>query len=426
MGPLALLLLGCRPGVIDLSVEVSEAVSTVVTVHWQTDDQTRGYVEHGLTDRYGQRTPLTAEGTVHSALLLGLHADEQYHLRVVLDSGEFSNDAVVTTGSLPSALPELILEGDPGSWSGYVPVPIIGNTTAAVIIDQDGEIVWYALSDPMEGAEDQGGRRVLLSRDGEGVYANQIGTEGKSQIHWWSWDGSEQRTLDVLDHNHDFVERADGSLTAMRYELRDGLTADRITRVDLDGSLTDLWSVHDHLTPDRIPDSGSWTHANALDLDEDSDALYLGMLKINSIVRLKSGGTEIDWILGDERYGFSDFTYTEGSTPFERQHQLQLVEDDQLLVFDNHPSDRTRVVEYQLDLEQRRIEEVWSHTPDPPLEVYALGDVDRRRDGSTFINWSTAGILELIDEEGESMWRLSTSLGYAFGYGTAVDTLQAE
>jgi hypothetical protein len=44
-------------------------------------------------------------------------------------------------------------------------------------------------------------------------------------------------------------------------------------------------------------------------------------------------------------------------------------------------------------------------------------------DGATFINWSTAGRLELVSAEGELLWSLATELGYAFGYGTPVPTL---
>ncbi|MDP6931811.1 MAG: fibronectin type III domain-containing protein, partial [Myxococcota bacterium] len=91
---------------VDVTATVSEAIPTVVTVSWTTEETTRGQVEFGATDAYGQITPLEAEPSkTHSHLLLGLKADTEVHYRVVDQGGEItSDDGTVTTGYLPTDL----------------------------------------------------------------------------------------------------------------------------------------------------------------------------------------------------------------------------------------------------------------------------------------------------------------------------------
>lgn len=434
MTGLFLLLTACRPTLSerDITVTVSDAVSTVVTASWRTDGDTRGWVEYGPDEGYGQQTPTTASGTDHSVQLLGLRADTTYHLRVVTDDGYTSDDLTVTTGALPNALPTLLVEGEPGAWSGFTPLAVIGVTNAAIIVDSAGEIVWYWLHPAdEEGFESTGGRRVALAPSGDGVFVNQIGSQGQARLHRVSWDGSEVVTLSVPDHNHDFVPMPDDGAVALFYDRTqqdDGsrLIGDKVSRVAPDGTITDLWSANAHLSPQADPpNSGSWVHANALDVADDGETFYMGMRNLSSIARLTDGGTQLDWILGDPRYGFSDFSFADGAEPFNGQHQFEFLSEDRLLVFDNNPSGTSsRVVEYQLYLDSMVAEQVWEH--DIGKAVYALGEAARLPDEATFLNLSTLGVLLVIDSSGQRQWRASLSLGYALGYGVPVDTLYSE
>jgi hypothetical protein len=55
--------------------------------------------------------------------------------------------------------------------------------------------------------------------------------------------------------------------------------------------------------------------------------------------------------------------------------------------------------------------------------TFVLGEPTRFDDGSTFINWSTAGQLERVSEEGEQLWKLNSNAGFAFGFHTQVENL---
>jgi hypothetical protein len=399
---------------------VSEEITTVVHVSWKTPAAADARVEFGLTESYGMQTPVST-GLQHRVPLLGLRADETYHYRIVdAEGGALSEDQTVTTGSLPNALPAFQVTGDSASWSGYVPVPLLGSSNMVVILDSQGEIVWYQ-SPPEETAGERGGRRALIGQDGSGVFYNQIGERSEAGVMWSDWSGELQRYTDVPSHNHDFVELEDGELLVMRYERRevDGadVMGDRVSRVAVDGTITDVWSAFDEMEAPPNPGNGSWTHANALDLSD--DGFYLGMREVSSIFHIREG-EGITWGLGDSEE--ATVQVADAADAFEMQHQFEFF-DDRLLVFDNNPSNVSRVMEYALSDSGEVEGVVWSYIPDPRLEVYALGDVQRMDDGATFINWSTAGRLELVSAEGELLWSLATELGYAFGYGTPVPTL---
>ena len=75
-------------GIHDVEAEVSDTISTVVSVEWQTDEPTRGYVEYGLTEKLGETTPKTQKKSKKSrTTLLGLKPNTRYHYRVVAETG---------------------------------------------------------------------------------------------------------------------------------------------------------------------------------------------------------------------------------------------------------------------------------------------------------------------------------------------------
>ena len=76
----------------------------------------------------------------------------------------------------------------------------------------------------------------------------------------------------------------------------------------------------------------------------------------------------------------------------------------------------SRAVEYTLDLEQRRAELAWEHFDHPPVYIISGGDVTRLPGGTTLVTWSSAGMLDEVDETGHVLWRLYTRVGYGFGF----------
>ena len=398
-------------------------------VTWTTEEPSIGYVEYGPTEAMELSTPLEAkEREEHTLDLLGLKPDTVYHFRVVTwdgDDAAASEIATIRTGDLPTGMPRLQLEG-----SGHdqlTLVPVLGRTTAALVVDPDGDIVWYHTDD-----RELDFYRVRLARDGKSILYNAASVSGDpaddSELVRVALDGSSTSSIAVPLLAHDFVEHADGTLGAIVVEYRDfegkQLRGDKIVEVTKDGEQTTVWSAWDCFDPSQWQGddiSHGWTFANALDYDPKEDAYYLGMRNFSSIVKIDRASGECEWVIG---LSAPTIEFAPGSARFLHQHQFEL-RGDHLLVMDNdgNPGNSSRVIEYQIDFDAGVATEIWSYSANPTVYTFVLGEPVRMDDGSTFINWSAAGQMERVSEDGESLWKLNSGAGFAFGFHTSAPNL---
>jgi hypothetical protein len=406
-----------------VSAEVSETISTVVHVRWSTDDPAVGYVEYGPSPSLEFRTPLEpAAATQHAQVLLGLKADTEYHYRVVVGD-ESSAIGTIRTGDLPLGMPPLTQGGsEPGRQEEMVLTPVLGASTAVVILDRDGDIVWYHSDDRALDFY-----RARLSVDRTALLYNAASVSGDpsdaSEIVRVALDGSGSTSIAVPLLAHDFVEHPDGTLGTMVVEYGDfegtTLRGDSIVEIDREGNQTTIWSSWDCFDPADTPGDDidlGWTFANALDYDPKEGAYYLGMRNFSSIAKIDRATGVCEWVLG--LYG-GTFDFAPGSARFLHQHQFQL-DDSRIVIFDNDglPGDVSRVLEYELDFDSMVATQVWSYVSDPEVFTFVLGEPIRLGNGDTFITWSAAGQLERVSPEGTSLWKVNSGAGHAFGFAT--------
>ncbi len=418
---------GCGSGDVaidSLDARVSEAISTVVTVSWNTDTEASGYVEYGSADgAFDQATPVELVPALeHSVHVLGLRANTDYFMRVVLsdeDGGGVSETMLVTTGGLPVDLPTLTVSGSGND--RYMVLPLIGTTTGPVIVDPEGEYVWYHIDDSNLDVY-----RARLSNDGESLLYNAASVSGDpaadSRLVRVALDGSWESTIPIPLLAHDFVELPDGTIAAIVVEYRDyegaDLRGDSIVEVAPDGTQTTVWSAWDCYDPDVTgvdPEYG-WTFANAMDYDPDEDAYYLSLRNFSSIVKIDRTSGECLWALGGT---VGTVSITADSDIFLHEHQFEF-RDGAVLVFDNDGASGTtsRVLEYSFDEQAGTAEQIWSYTPDPSIYSWVLGDVARMENGDTFVTWSVKGQVERVSQDLQVGWQLNTDLGYALGFDT--------
>ncbi len=403
--------------VVDLAAAVSEQVVTAVTVTWATSEET----SCGLECVAGDAT-LTVEpgdpAAEHERVVL-LRASTTWDIRPVCDGAGEADAVTVTTGSLPGELPTTSVTG--GGHDRYSVLPVIGNTTAATILDPEGNIVWYRIDN-----RDLDIFRARLSRDGRSVLYNAASVSGDpaddSQLMRVSLDGSEVEAVDVPLLAHDFVELPDGTLAAVVVEFREyegeDLRGDSIVEVAPDGTLTTVWSAWDCWDPAETLGTDlefGWTWVNTLDYDEARQMYLLGSRNFSSIIGVERDTGACAWAIGGT---VATVELTGGSSPFLHQHQFELTPDDHLIVFDNDGSAGmvSRVIEYDVDWDARSAEQVWSYTADPPVYTFVLGDVARMPDGDTLVDWSGSGQIQRVTPEGDVRWQLNTELGYVFGF----------
>jgi hypothetical protein len=414
-----------------VTASLSDRIVTVVTVSWTTAVDTTGYVEFGQTSALGSRTPLeTTAGRDHSAVLLGLTADAPAYFRAVSAEGgssvAASAVATIRTGSLPVGFPALTQSGV--GFDGFVVVPLLGSMRAITILNPKGEIVWYWTDDT--GLDSY---RARLSIDGKSLLYNAAKISGEptdaSVLFRVALDGSQSTSISIPFLAHDFVELPDGTLGAMTfYDQTDAsgnrVRGNKLVEVAPDGTQKTVWTSWDCFDPVATPGDDptqGWTFSNALDYDPVEDVYYVGMRNFSSIAKVERTTGKCDWVFG--LYG-STFTFAPGSARFLHEHQFDL-HGDRILVMDNDGAqgDVSRVLEYQLDFSTMQATQVWSYMPAKSVYVFVLGEPIRMPDGGTFINWSTAGLMERLDASGTSTWKLSSDAGFAFGFQTLATSL---
>lgn len=409
----------------DITAELTD-IQTVVRVRFSTEDSTAAQVEFGPDTSYGQMTAQTDSGTEHEVLLLGNPADTEIHFRVWTEGEPNSADYTITTGSLPSGLPALSVTGTATDWDWQV-VPLQGAAYAVVIIDNQGQVVWY---DPVESTGNL--MRSFISHDRQWVVYCLAGPQDNlsiGKIVWVAIDGSERREVSFPMIDHDMVELPDGTIGAIVVTQGEldwaHKTADRIVELDADGNQHEIWSAWDTLDFDalgmRDSPEPNLTHGNGLDYVEAEDAYYISLKTLGSVAKVHRSTGETEWIINGRA---NQFTFPEGDEMVMLQHQFQVL-DGALLVFDNGDPGRgySRVVEIEIDPDTLQADNVWEYIRDPSVFVFAKGDVHRFDSGNTQVVWSASGEIQNVTPAGEVLWQLNTDLGQAITFVQVVDDL---
>lgn len=421
-------LLGCpavevEPEPVDVEVSVNENVHTVLDVSLESESETRARVHFGLPGAMDKVTSWSALGTTHDLTVVGVPADTLVELQVELESGETSEVLTETTGSLPAGLPEMTIEGSQEALTGqYLIIGIGGSRYGVLIYNAKGQIVWYKILSRTVPRSRlvQDGRLIITASGPEDT--------GPGSLTAYSLGGELLEELDTPHVHHDFIELEDGTLAAIFARQVDDLgKADGILEVAPDGTVTEIWSAWDEWGSAEgadflDPTFQDWTHANSLIYDETTGQYLLSLRSLGSIVAIDRATGELQW----KAFGHtSDFDPVVGYNATDH-HGMQLLDDGDLLLFDNGSLDRrgySRVASYDIDVEANTITETWNYTHEPLIECYILGDVMRFDTGETLIVWSTAGELEMIDQDDQTIWTANVDLGTVFTYLSVVDTL---
>jgi hypothetical protein len=457
----ALLLLGCEGGrgitdssdtevaegendgaTFEVTLELSENIRSVVTATWDVELEQidSASIEFGPDDSYGLTAPVkVGDSRPYKTLLLGMKGEREYHCRITAKSGDQiyqSDDYTISTGPVPGALPSLTIDNpDPAkSWNGYLLTSTIVSPPAAVILDADGDYVWWYKPEGFSLLS-----RAHFSLDGTAIWMHDVnmnlGMGGGSEDHQVlkvSLDGSQVEKFDLPYGHHDFLELPDQTLAYIAYDpqMSNGtpVAGDRLMERKPDGTIKEIYNIWDDYeydyTTEMVPGT-MWPHANAVDYLPDEDAYLLSFLYLNAIFKIDRQTGDVLWILGGND---SDFVLPDQSTEFfDHQHQMHMI-DGSLLVFVNGtmPFGTSRAVEYSLNEQTFEAELNWEYKSSPPLISMALGDASRLESGNALVTYSYSGQIHEVDESGEVVWKLSAAAGGAVGYTTQLESLYVE
>ncbi|MEQ1502889.1 MAG: aryl-sulfate sulfotransferase [Myxococcota bacterium] len=425
------------------------AVPTVLDCRWTSAASGAGWVEYWRDGEAVRSTAHGPPGTAHDLAVLGLKAGASYHVRAVVSDGEARVEGPVITHVVPDVPPEFPVLSpesvDPARSElvgGYVltslVLPADPPYSVVVIVDSDGDYVWWTRTD--------GNRLVIapkLARDGRSVWflATDIAwEEDVGQIYRVALDGDSASTTRALLGHHAMLENADGSLTWIGFEYRtvdgtdwaadvlrtgpegsDGSTAPTQEFSWLDAYSVDPWVPDPNGASVSLGDGVEWTHSNSL-MAIDDDSFYVMSRLLDCVIRVDRASGRIVWQLGGQ---YSDFTHPDGTSVwrtlrdndlFSHAHMSDLW-DGGMVVFDNgsyHAAPpRSRAVEYRWDESARTVEEVWSFDEPDGGYTGSMGDVRRLAGGNTLIAWSSLAWMNEVTPEGETVWALRMPAGAA-------------
>jgi hypothetical protein len=408
----------------DPSVVIDDDVATVAIATWSASSS-RSRIEIDDADGPWLRTAWQEAGIGLSQPIVGLWPDTAYTARAVTEAGDESADVPFTTGSVPATVPGYTLAGSPG-WEGYLLTGLVSDPSAVVILDETGRVVWYHL-----GKKGLRALRVRPLTDGTGLRYAAIEAEEvpeKSALVSVDWAGEVTRELDLPRFTHDFVDDGDGDAVGIFLDVRPGrsgkdVMGDALYAIDgVSGETTPIWSVWDSWDVPADPEmvDGSWTHANTVDARE-GGGWWLGLRNQSAILEILPDGTLGRQLGGDD----SSWTFPDAADLPKFQHGFQFQEGGVVIFDDRDPAtgEDSRVLELALDdtAMTARATATWHH--DPPVSVFALGDVDRADDGSTLVTYSSAGTIADVSPEGELRWELQTELASGVSYVLRVPSL---
>ena len=168
---------------------------------------------------------------------------------------------------------------------------------------------------------------------------------------------------------------------------------------DLNNNLLFDWNASDHLNitdyqstlfiGNSIPGQIAWMHGNSIDVDYD-DNLILSNRKSSEIIKINRNNGEVIWIMGGPLNEFQIINDSLNGTA--KQHDVTRLDNGNILVFDNgenntHPA--SRVVEYEIDENNKVASLVWEFFNPYGYISRAMGSAQRLPNGNTLINWGT-------------------------------------
>jgi len=168
-----------------------------------------------------------------------------------------------------------------------------------------------------------------------------------------------------------------------------------IQEFDENKNLVWEWKAHDHYAFGdvdsvwlRNPNHVDWTHANAIERDDDGNIL-LCLRHFNEITKINHQSGDIIWRMGGKN---NQFTFTNDSVGFTGQHDIRRIENGHITLFDNgkyNAFTMARAVEYSLNEAALIATLEWEYIYDSSMYSTSKGNHQALADGKHLIDFGT-------------------------------------
>lgn len=329
----------------------------------------------------------------HDLVLARLRGGATYQFEVRTTGTEGSGDPVTgsfETDPLPDHLAVLDFTSEGTSSEPLTLLEIALHDqgfTGGVIVDGDGEVVWFLEVTAMQGStRRENGHFVFLDVVGGLLEVAPTG-EVVAQLPQEDFPGRRA--------HHDVITTPGNTLLFIATDVREyegrSILGEAIWEWDPDSdALSRRWSSWEHLTPDEDwgPSSrdDDWLHANAIALGPSGNVL-MSLRFTDQVISITPDFQELEWRLG----GIGADVSVSGSDVFIGQHTAAELPPvggrRRVLLFDNGPLDRgfSRAQELELDLDAGTAATVWEFRPEPDNFSFITSLARRLSNGNTFV-----------------------------------------
>jgi hypothetical protein len=404
------------------SAKLSSAIATVGIVTWSStiSGLKSAKIDFGLDTNYGMTAPVDKpKSGDNTTLLLGMKQSKTYHYRITATGSDgdcVGPDTTIQTGALMTGLPKItvatkdksklyggfMLTGQFVSMGGSGGIP-------AYIVDADGEMVW-AYKFPKDA------NNMVMTYDGQWVWINNSNVPSQTTaVQRVSMDGLtvQDKSKEFDGMNHQMTVLPDETVAFYAYNSSKGCE--------------DIKEYSPSGTVKTIVNSGSAQggatacHLNNIQYSKDDDTLVFSDLDSQVVVKIKRSDGSTVWILNGTHATFTGDTW-KGS-----EHGLHVLGNDRLMVFNNNSrismsgsgtsngdGSGSIALELKLDLTAKKVSKVWSYKSDVQCDI--MGDLQRMENGNTVIGYSTQGVLDEVDANGNLLQEWTWPIGASFGY----------
>lgn len=395
---------------IELSVKLNKAAEVAIE-YWQKDTQDT------LVTRQSPKA------LVHDIIITHMPERTKYNYRVLVnDHGTqiISDVYEFKTGVLPAYMPKFnLVKGNGSVFSGFIMVRKTTEPGAQIILNSQGNIVWYQVLDTALF------RPFSLTSD-----TSYIALKATDEIIEMSIDDDtlchiKKGTNDFnRDLHHEIYKDSKGHLVALTKEIgtfdmrsyggtaTDSVVGDGILVLDAKGNEIWRWNIFDHM--DTIADEviyktkKDWSHANAV--NEDLDGNYLVSFRnFNQVWKIDRRDGHIIWRLGEQ----GDFSL-DPQGYFKGQHAAHINPRGELMLFDNNAEGKksSRALAFKINDDHKSARVTLSVNLPDSLYSFKQGSVYFIDNKRLLFCSSMSNKIAITDLDGKILWQLNSAQSF--------------
>jgi len=243
-------------------------------------------------------------------------------------------------------------------------------------------------------------------------------------------------TVGPIPSNNDMTE----NFQAIGYQA-DGVTPEftwfgqKIVEWNSDHEVVWSWNPFDHFTMDDQAYGGTWwdsfnegshdwMHSNAFHFDEEESVIYVSHRHLSRISKIAYPSGDVIWNMGlPAEYNTGDNNICT-DLRFSFQHNIQLVDDGDLLFFDNGnlsemvlgDSNQTTRIRRIRVIDNSYCETIWEYELPPNLYGSAAGSVQLLDNGNYSIYTIASGSVIEVTPEQEIIWKHTGNINNTWGW----------